>query len=184
MNKISVKVYKLKEFPQNKVIFNQSDEIRRIFIEGNEMKEIYQNLLKEIRLAYGFSYDYFLKLYWRDEEDDLVILSNDKEFQTANNISNGSVRIYFIESNDYYPVAEYNDFKIEINKSIQKHQGITCDGCRGPVVGIRYVCTNCEDYDLCENCKKREVHQIHFPLGLIASVYGLEICSDCDKDIT
>jgi len=61
MNKIRVKIYKLKEFPQNKVITNQSDEIRRIFIEGSiiegdiiELKQIYQKLLKEIRLAYNF----------------------------------------------------------------------------------------------------------------------------------
>jgi hypothetical protein len=188
MNKINIKIYKLKEFPQNKVIINQSDEIRRIFIDGNEPKEIYQNLLKEIRLAYGFSHDYTLKLYWRDEEDDLVILSNDKEFQTAYNISNGCVRIYFIESNkqqnDYYPIAEFNDFKIEINKIIQKHPGVTCDGCRGPIVGIRYMCKHCEDYDLCENCIKRGVHQIHFPLILRASIYGFEICDDCDQEIT
>jgi hypothetical protein len=188
MNKISIKIYKLKEFPQNKVITNQSDEIRRIFIDGNETKEIYQNLLEKIRLAYGFSHDFALKLYWKDEEDDLVVLSNDIEFQTAYNISNGSVRIYFIESNrqqnDYYPIAEYNDFKIEINKSIQKHPGVTCDGCRGLIVGIRYMCKHCEDYDLCENCTKRGVHQIHYPLILLASIYGFPICVDCGKEIT
>ena len=50
MNKISIKIYKLKEFPQNKVITNQSDEIRRIFIDGNEAKEIYQKLLEKIKL--------------------------------------------------------------------------------------------------------------------------------------
>jgi len=188
MNKISVKIYKLKEFPQNKVKTNQSDEIRRIFIEGNELKQIYQKLLKEIRLAYNFSHDYALKLYWRDEDDDLVVLSNDKEFETAYNISNGSVRIYFIESNkqqnDYYPMAVYNDFKIEINKSIQKHPGVTCDGCKRPVVGIRYMCKHCEDYDLCENCKKRGVHHSHFPPIPVASAYGFDICLDCNKEIT
>mmetsp|Transcript_51805 Transcript_51805/g.144644 ORF Transcript_51805/g.144644 Transcript_51805/m.144644 type:complete len:173 (-) Transcript_51805:154-672(-) len=33
-----------------------------------------------------------------------------------------------------------------------EHNGITCDGCGGPVVGYRYKCKNCQNHDTCEAC--------------------------------
>jgi hypothetical protein len=44
-----------------------------------------------------------------------------------------------------------------------KHIGIVCDGCKeNPIVGVRYKCANCNDYDLCEKCEKNS-SSIHNP---------------------
>jgi hypothetical protein len=41
------------------------------------------------------------------------------------------------------------------------HQGITCDGCSvSPIVGVRYKCTVCQDFDLCEKCEESGKHPI------------------------
>lgn len=33
------------------------------------------------------------------------------------------------------------------------HEGIRCDGCRQiPILGIRFKCLRCDDFDFCENC--------------------------------
>mmetsp|Transcript_42554 Transcript_42554/g.101421 ORF Transcript_42554/g.101421 Transcript_42554/m.101421 type:complete len:507 (+) Transcript_42554:76-1596(+) len=41
-----------------------------------------------------------------------------------------------------------------------EHMGVMCDGCHSPVVGPRFKCKSCADYDLCGICyaKKGEVH--------------------------
>lgn len=39
------------------------------------------------------------------------------------------------------------------------HENITCDGCSAhPIEGIRYKCTRCADYDLCESCEAKGEH--------------------------
>ncbi|XP_077073362.1 sequestosome-1 [Siphateles boraxobius] len=41
------------------------------------------------------------------------------------------------------------------------HPGVTCDGCEGPVLGTRFKCTSCPDYDLCSSCQSKGLHTEH-----------------------
>ena len=36
------------------------------------------------------------------------------------------------------------------------HRFVVCDGCRGKVVGNRYKCLMCRDFDFCEKCEANE----------------------------
>ncbi|KAL9018726.1 MAG: hypothetical protein Q9185_003956 [Variospora sp. 1 TL-2023] len=39
------------------------------------------------------------------------------------------------------------------------HRGVICNSCNAmPIHGIRYRCTNCNDYDLCEQCEALQFH--------------------------
>lgn len=57
------------------------------------------------------------------------------------------------------------------NSNSNVHEGVTCDGCQGGIAGIRYKCSVCFDYDLCEACEAKgaAVHDLSHPLLKIAT---------------
>eukprot|EP00808_Paulinella_micropora_P011339 g13199.t1 len=45
------------------------------------------------------------------------------------------------------------------------HHRFVCDGCQsGPIVGPRFNCTVCPDFDLCSSCEEKNVHPADHPL--------------------
>ncbi|KAL8655510.1 MAG: hypothetical protein Q9226_003021, partial [Calogaya cf. arnoldii] len=39
------------------------------------------------------------------------------------------------------------------------HRGVNCNGCNAmPIRGIRFRCSNCPDFDLCEQCDSMQIH--------------------------
>lgn len=43
-----------------------------------------------------------------------------------------------------------------------EHLGFICDGCEAtPIIGVRYKCVNCPDFDICEKCEANGVHSHH-----------------------
>ena len=44
------------------------------------------------------------------------------------------------------------------------HQDVTCDRCGvSPVVGVRYKCVHCSNYDLCMACERLDPLTFHAP---------------------
>merc|ERR1712130_1020018 len=89
---------------------------------------------------------------WLDKEGDELRIANDEEMKLALAAMTGPV------------------FKLRVRLGGKKegeqqagelHPGIVCDGCDGPVLGPRYKCLVCADYDLCKNCEGRGLHSQH-----------------------
>ncbi|PIC34517.1 hypothetical protein B9Z55_014138 [Caenorhabditis nigoni] len=48
-----------------------------------------------------------------------------------------------------------------------KHSA-SCDACLGDIVGHRYKCLECADYDLCEKCERKSVHYEHAMVRIVS----------------
>ena len=44
------------------------------------------------------------------------------------------------------------------------HSGVICKGCKDSIIGVRYKCTICEDFDYCEKCEKKDKGNHGHPL--------------------
>lgn len=56
-------------------------------------------------------------------------------------------------------VKEKTEVKPESSNSQVVHAHVTCDECQAsPIVGIRYKCVVCPDFDVCEKCEAKSTH--------------------------
>eukprot|EP01119_Soliformovum_irregulare_P010280 TRINITY_DN251_c1_g1_i2.p1 TRINITY_DN251_c1_g1~~TRINITY_DN251_c1_g1_i2.p1 ORF type:complete len:2611 (+),score=770.84 TRINITY_DN251_c1_g1_i2:114-7835(+) len=69
----------------------------------------------------------------------------------------------------YAPQPKKNPSKKKKNKKAKIHQhDVTCAGCGvNPIVGPRYKCCNCQDFDLCDKC---QATVSHFPTHVFLKV--------------
>ncbi len=65
------------------------------------------------------------------------------------------------------------EIKLKSLNKIDKHihMNVTCDGCGvHPLVGVRYKCGVCPNFDFCENCEKKEALNHGHPLVRLPSI--------------
>ncbi|XP_075712311.1 sequestosome-1 [Rhinoderma darwinii] len=115
----------------------------------NKVMEVFQGLR-------GGSF----QMFYRDEEGDLVAFSTDEELNMGlEMINDGVFRLYIKEKRECK--REHRAHCGQENTQNVVHPNVTCDGCDGPVVGNRYKCLICPDYDLCSACETKGVHKEH-----------------------
>jgi sequestosome 1 len=102
------------------------------------------------------------KLTWHDEDGDKVTIRSDDELVIALTEMKGpiyklTVDILSTDKTDY----SRNDGESSRNSDGEEHTGVMCDGCEKPVIGFRYKCVMCPDYDLCGRCETKGLHPDH-----------------------
>ncbi|XP_061832796.1 sequestosome-1 isoform X1 [Nerophis lumbriciformis] len=111
-------------------------------------------------------------MFYRDEEGDLVAFSSDDELMMGLAcMKDDTFRVYIKEKKEHRRDFPLHAFPPPPAPGAPApgapaphgplHPGVTCDGCNFPVVGVRFKCTVCTDYDLCSACQVRGTHSEH-----------------------
>lgn len=135
----------------------QQPEIRRFAIDIASNNDIYQELCTKVATYQPeIQLNGFL-LQYVDEENERITFSSNDELRAAIAMNNhGTTLKIFVVSNQ--PTVQQTNNE---NQEKECHNGVICDGCQGPVVGSRYKCLMCPNYDLCERCSLTGIHSEH-----------------------
>lgn len=150
------------------------DNVYKIYLQNNDstIKEIrrfqcaknhldFDRLWQKIQELYPVLRDGNFIVSWKDHEDDEIRISTNKEFILAEQMmkTRGAIKFFVkISSQNQKPLGSKNEKVI--------HPGICCDNCNGDVVGYRYKCIQCEDYDLCAQCETKSLHSQHYMIRI------------------
>ena len=139
--------------------------------EINNIKNSYENNLNKIREeCYEEIEQKFSKIYEEKIKEihesilnnskilcDQIITQNQKQFEEEEKKRN-----QVIDANIFNNA--HDNFNINpIYKCKTIHNGVQCNYCkRNPIVGYRYKCMDCPDYNLCQICEKVVEHEHNF----------------------
>jgi len=159
--------------------FKHGKDMRRVTVEQPLTFQTITNLMGQLFPAlHGYT------LKYEDPDGDKITVSSQEEIQEAVSVamsSNGVLRFLIFEKQEVeaerkapvsipaaapvpapVPVA-FVPVPAPAGPSV--HDGVTCDGCQvSPIVGIRYKCFVCRDFDLCAACEATKTHDQSHPL--------------------
>ncbi|XP_057265512.1 sequestosome-1 isoform X2 [Pezoporus wallicus] len=100
------------------------------------------------------------RMHYKDEDGDLIAFSTDEELEMAMPyMQDGVFRVYIKEKKECR--REHRSQCSQEPPRDMVHPNVICDGCEGPVVGARFKCAVCPDYDLCSTCEGKGIHKEH-----------------------
>ncbi|XP_069510199.1 sequestosome-1 [Ambystoma mexicanum] len=120
----------------------------------------YQDLNKKVSEVFQGLRGAPFQLYYKDGDGDLIAFSSDEELQMAEYYSKDVFCVYVKEKKEGRK-REFHGPCGQERPQNMVHPNVICDGCDGPVVGIRFKCTVCPDYDLCSTCQTKGLHKEH-----------------------
>ncbi|KAF3694300.1 Sequestosome-1 Protein kinase C-zeta-interacting protein [Channa argus] len=153
-------------------------EIRRFTVD-QDVSCSFEYLSRKTAGVFNNLQNTSFNMYYRDEDGDLVAFSSDDELMMGLAcVKDNTFRLFIKEKKEHrrdFPLHALPPFAFgppsqhgPPNHHIPPplHPKVTCDGCEGPVVGTRFKCSVCPDYDLCSTCQAQGTHTEHVLLPI------------------
>ncbi|XP_023815306.1 sequestosome-1 isoform X1 [Oryzias latipes] len=151
-------------------------EIRRFAVD-QDVSCNFEYLSKKTAAVFSNLMNSSFNLFYKDEDGDLVAFSSDDELMMGLGcVKDSTFRLYIKEKKEHrrdFPLHALPPFMFghppphgpphapHHGPPPALHPNVTCDGCEGPVVGMRFKCSVCPDYDLCSTCQAQGKHTEH-----------------------
>ncbi|XP_023150551.1 sequestosome-1 isoform X1 [Amphiprion ocellaris] len=152
-------------------------EIRRFAVD-QDVSCSFEYLSKKTASVFSNLKSSSFSLFYRDEDGDLVAFSSDDELMMGLGcMKDATFRLFIKEKKEHrrdFPLHAFPPFAFgppapgaphppppHLAPPPILHPNVTCDGCDGAVVGTRFKCSVCPNYDLCSTCQARGTHTEH-----------------------
>ena len=151
----------LKEKAKQKIINEQKRKIRESKLKHEREKEEKKKSTNAIIIRFQND-DNNIE---NDEDNKKIVDIIEKNFETfkENLINESKIQSTQIVMESKLKFEDKQD--IETPNSVEVHKGSVCNGCgEFPIIGIRYQCVECKDFDYCEKCheEKKYIHKHPF----------------------
>merc|ERR1712198_661081 len=133
-------------------LIQDDDQETRRFVLDEDAATSFSNIQHKITSIFPALDQRKPVISWLDDEGDEVRMTNDEELKLALAAMPGLVVKLIVR------LGGKKEGELQAGVA---HPGIVCDGCDGPVLGLRYKCLACPDYDLCKSCEGRGLHSQH-----------------------
>merc|ERR1711963_533218 len=138
----------------------QEEEVRRFVIDKGASTS-YDYLVGELEVVFPQIKTSTFSIHWTDEDGDNVTITSDEELIIALTEMSGPLYKLRVNIKKTKPVVTGQESETS-GSSSAVHYGVTCDGCEcKPIIGNRYKCVVCDDFDLCETCHAEGKHPGH-----------------------
>merc|ERR1712226_674765 len=138
-----------------KVVLKEQNELRR-FVVDKEVSSSISYLQEKLCLVFPQLKQKIFTISWTDEDGDIVTIATDEELIIALTEMQGPVYKLTVD------IKSEKKTEDNSSKTSHIHLGIVCDACeKTPIVGHRYKCVVCDDFDLCGSCETAGCHPVH-----------------------
>ncbi|XP_028271803.1 sequestosome-1 [Parambassis ranga] len=154
-------------------------EIRRFAVD-QDVSCSFEYLSKKTAGVFNNLKHSSFNLFYRDEDGDLVAFSSDDELMMGLAcMKDATFRLFIKEKKEHrrdFPLHAFPPLAFcppppppgaphapppHLATPPVQHPNVTCDGCEGPVIGTRFKCSVCPNYDLCSSCQAQGMHTEH-----------------------
>lgn len=118
-----------------------------------------------------------------DSEGDRISILNECDFVIFHESGVNKIHAFLADESPSAPMSEpvllstqFNPFNVEAtitaapsapeNNGEHFYHHAVCDNCDLPIVGFRYKCVECADFDLCMKCEGKMIHKHHVMLRI------------------
>ena len=158
----------LKEKIKQTIINQQKQKIRESRLKQEKEERERERLKQQNKINLdeknesNINYNYENDL---DNKEIIDIIEQNFEKFKDNLINESKVQTTQIVMESKLKLDGNNDNYIETPCSVEIHNGTACNGCGDfPIIGVRYKCVECNDFDFCEKCyeEKKYIHKHPF----------------------